>query len=181
MGNWDALIREGKVELHPLPLILDSELSGIVEAIGPEVSGFELEDEVYGVTNPQFSGAYVEYAVPCSAVSLSALNPDRDPHAYARGLTAATRPTPRNTVHELARSAANSSLTSRQALRSRLSGCYVQHDLAALMPRTSKHLVGKASFLQREHSPYVRRQFSAVEQFCDLVQPRCRHVHIEVR
>jgi NADPH:quinone reductase-like Zn-dependent oxidoreductase len=30
VGNWDALIREGKVELQPLPLILGSELSGIV-------------------------------------------------------------------------------------------------------------------------------------------------------
>ena len=36
VGNWDALIREGKVELQPLPLILGSELSGIVEAIGAD-------------------------------------------------------------------------------------------------------------------------------------------------
>src|SRR5690348_9310541 len=64
VGNWDALIREGKVKLQPLPLILGSELSGIVEAIGPEVSGFELGDEVYGATNEQFSEAYAEYAVP---------------------------------------------------------------------------------------------------------------------
>src|SRR5262245_9426289 len=64
VGNWDALIREGKVQLQPLPLILGSELSGIVEGIGPEVSGFKLGDEVYGATNEQFSGAYAEYAVP---------------------------------------------------------------------------------------------------------------------
>jgi NADPH:quinone reductase-like Zn-dependent oxidoreductase len=64
VGNWDALIRQGKVELQPLPLILGSELSGILEAIGPEVSGFDLGDEVYGATNEQFSGAYAEYAVP---------------------------------------------------------------------------------------------------------------------
>ena len=64
VGNWDALIREGKVELQPLPLILGSELSGIVEAIGPEVSGFDVGDKVYGATNEQFSGAYAEYAVP---------------------------------------------------------------------------------------------------------------------
>ena len=50
VGNWDALIREGKVQLQPLPLILGSELSGIVEAIGAEVSGFNLGDEVYGAT-----------------------------------------------------------------------------------------------------------------------------------
>jgi len=64
VGNWDALIREGKVVLQPLPLILGSELSGIVEAIGGEVSGFKLGDEVYGATNEQFSGAYAEYALP---------------------------------------------------------------------------------------------------------------------
>src|SRR5262249_30124488 len=64
VGHWDALIREGKVELQPLPLILGSELSGTVEAIGAEVSGFNLGDEVYGATNEQFSGAYAEYAVP---------------------------------------------------------------------------------------------------------------------
>jgi NADPH:quinone reductase-like Zn-dependent oxidoreductase len=63
VGNWDALIREGKVELQPLPLILGAELSGIVEAFGPEVSGFKFGDEVYGATNAQFSGAYAEYAV----------------------------------------------------------------------------------------------------------------------
>ena len=64
VGNWDALIREGKIELQPLPLILGAELSGIVEAIGAEVSGFKLGDEVYGATNEQFSGAYAEYALP---------------------------------------------------------------------------------------------------------------------
>lgn len=64
VGNWDALIREGRVELQPLPLILGAELSGIVEAIGTGVSGFKLGDEVYGATNEQFSGAYAEYALP---------------------------------------------------------------------------------------------------------------------
>jgi NADPH:quinone reductase-like Zn-dependent oxidoreductase len=63
VGNWDALIREGKVELQPLPLTLGSELSGIVEAIGGEVSRFKPGDEVYGATNEQFSGAYAEYAL----------------------------------------------------------------------------------------------------------------------
>jgi NADPH:quinone reductase-like Zn-dependent oxidoreductase len=64
VGNWDALIREGKVQLQPLPLILGSELSGIVEGIGAEVAGFNIGDEVYGATNEQFSGAYAEYALP---------------------------------------------------------------------------------------------------------------------
>jgi NADPH:quinone reductase-like Zn-dependent oxidoreductase len=47
-----------------LPLILGSELSGIIEGTGADVSGFKLGDEVYGATNEQFSGAYAEYAVP---------------------------------------------------------------------------------------------------------------------
>jgi len=68
VGNWDALIREGKVKLQPLPIILGSELSGIVEAIGAEVSGFKPGDEVYGATNEQFSGAYAEYALPSATM-----------------------------------------------------------------------------------------------------------------
>lgn len=69
VGPWDALVREGKSALHqPLPLILGSELSGIVEAIGTEVSGFKIGDEVYGATNKQFIGAYAEYAVPSAGM-----------------------------------------------------------------------------------------------------------------
>src|SRR6185436_8211396 len=55
VGHWDALIREGRVQLQPLPLILGSELSGIIEGIGTGVSGFKLGDEVYGATTEQFS------------------------------------------------------------------------------------------------------------------------------
>jgi NADPH:quinone reductase-like Zn-dependent oxidoreductase len=65
VGPGDALVREGKSGLRqPLPLILGSELSGIVEQIGAEISGFETGDEVYGATNDQFTGASAEYAVP---------------------------------------------------------------------------------------------------------------------
>lgn len=64
VGPWDALVREGKSELHqPLPLILGSELSGVVEAIGADVSGFKTGDEVYGATNDLFTGAYAEFAI----------------------------------------------------------------------------------------------------------------------
>jgi NADPH:quinone reductase-like Zn-dependent oxidoreductase len=67
-GNWDTLIREGKVELQPLPLILGSELSGVVKALGAGVAGFEVGDQVYGATNEQFSGAHAEYAVPLAGM-----------------------------------------------------------------------------------------------------------------
>jgi len=63
VGPWDALIREHKsVVDSPLPLILGSDLSGIVEAVG-STSGFQPGDEVYGVTNAQFIGGYAEFAL----------------------------------------------------------------------------------------------------------------------
>lgn len=68
VGPWDALIREGKVVLEPLPLTLGSDLAGIVDAIGTGVSGFRIGDEVYGATNEQFSGAYAEYSVPLASM-----------------------------------------------------------------------------------------------------------------
>ena len=68
VGNWDALVREGKTLLHqPLPVILGSELSGTVEAIGAEVSGFKTGEEVYGATNEQFTGAYSELVLASAA------------------------------------------------------------------------------------------------------------------
>ena len=68
VGNWDALFREGGSRLEPLPIILGSDISGTVEAVGPQVSGFKPGDEVYGSTNPQFSGGQAEYAVPLAGM-----------------------------------------------------------------------------------------------------------------
>ena len=64
VGNWDALVREGKIPNEPLPLILGYELSGIVEAIGSGVSRFTPGDEVYGATSELLTGAYAEYSTP---------------------------------------------------------------------------------------------------------------------
>ena len=64
VGNWDALVREGRLPNEHLPLILGYELAGIVEAIGAEVSGFKTGDGVYGATNEQLTGAYAEYVLP---------------------------------------------------------------------------------------------------------------------
>jgi NADPH:quinone reductase-like Zn-dependent oxidoreductase len=64
VGPWDGWIRSGHSALpQPLPLTLGSDLSGTVVAIGDGVSGFEVGEAVYGVTNAQFTGAYAEYAV----------------------------------------------------------------------------------------------------------------------
>jgi len=76
VGYWDALIREGKaVVTTPLPLILGSDFSGIVEAAGPGVSEFKPGDEIYGATNDQFIGAYAEYA--CASAKMIARKPSR--------------------------------------------------------------------------------------------------------
>jgi NADPH:quinone reductase-like Zn-dependent oxidoreductase len=64
VAPWDAIIREGKSKVSPPPpLTLGSDLSGVVEKVGPGVTGFAPDDEVYGVTNPQFCGAQAEFAV----------------------------------------------------------------------------------------------------------------------
>jgi NADPH:quinone reductase-like Zn-dependent oxidoreductase len=64
VGPWDALFREQKsVVSAELPLILGSDLSGIVESLGPGVREFAPGDRIYGVTNPDFIGAYAEFAV----------------------------------------------------------------------------------------------------------------------
>jgi NADPH:quinone reductase-like Zn-dependent oxidoreductase len=69
VGPWDGWIRAGQSALpQPLPLTLGSDLSGVVAAIGPGVSQFVLGDEVFGVTNPSFVGAYADYAVASASM-----------------------------------------------------------------------------------------------------------------
>jgi NADPH:quinone reductase-like Zn-dependent oxidoreductase len=64
VGPWDGWIRAGKSALpQPLPLTLGSDLSGEIVAKGSGVSELRVGDQVYGVTNPQFIGAYAEYAL----------------------------------------------------------------------------------------------------------------------
>ena len=69
VGPWDGWIRAGKSVLpQPLPLTLGSDLSGEIIAVGEGVSDLRAGDQVYGVTNPRFVGAYAEYAVASSAM-----------------------------------------------------------------------------------------------------------------
>jgi len=82
VGPWDTWVRAGKSALpQPLPLILGSDLSGVVEDAGPGVSGFHPGDAVFGVTNSQFTGAYAEYAVADAA--MIAPKPKRLSHVEA--------------------------------------------------------------------------------------------------
>src|SRR6516225_7620567 len=69
IGPWDALIRSGKSVLsQPLPLILGSDLSGVVDSVSAGVERLQVGDEVFGVTNERFTGAYAEYAVAKAAM-----------------------------------------------------------------------------------------------------------------
>ena len=69
VGPWDAWIRAGKGALpQPLPLTLGSDLAGEVADLGAGVSDIAVGDQVFGVTNNQFLGAYAEYAVASAAM-----------------------------------------------------------------------------------------------------------------
>jgi NADPH:quinone reductase-like Zn-dependent oxidoreductase len=82
IGPWDALIRSGKSVLpQPLPLILGSDLSGEVDSVGAGVNELQVGDEVFGVTNERFTGAYAEYAVAKAA--MLAPKPKRLNHTHA--------------------------------------------------------------------------------------------------
>ena len=64
VGPWDGWIRAGKSALpQPLPLTLGSDLSGTVAAVGSGVSEIAVGDQIFGVTNTQFLGAYAEFAM----------------------------------------------------------------------------------------------------------------------
>jgi NADPH:quinone reductase-like Zn-dependent oxidoreductase len=69
VGPWDAWVREGKSVLpQPLPLTLGADLSGVVEAVGPEVAGVAPGEAIFGVTNGRFTGAYADYALAEAAM-----------------------------------------------------------------------------------------------------------------
>lgn len=82
VGPWDALIREHKsVVKATLPLILGSDLAGVVEEVGLGISAFHVGQEVYGVTNPDFFGAYTQCAI--ASAKMIARKPLRLSHVEA--------------------------------------------------------------------------------------------------
>jgi NADPH:quinone reductase-like Zn-dependent oxidoreductase len=82
VGPWDGWIRAGKSVLpQPLPLTLGSDLSGIVEALGPGVTAPKSGVAVFGVTNRRFTGAYAQYAA--ASADMIAVKPARLSHLEA--------------------------------------------------------------------------------------------------
>jgi NADPH:quinone reductase-like Zn-dependent oxidoreductase len=64
VGPWDALVRAGASGMpQTLPLTPGSDICGSVHACGPGVTAFRVGDDVFGTTNPQFTGGYAEYAI----------------------------------------------------------------------------------------------------------------------
>jgi NADPH:quinone reductase-like Zn-dependent oxidoreductase len=82
VGPWDAWVRAGKSAIpQALPLIPGSDLSGVVEDVGQGVSNFNPGDEVFGITNSRFTGAYAEYAA--AEAGMIARKPKRLSHVEA--------------------------------------------------------------------------------------------------
>ncbi|MFD0205497.1 NADP-dependent oxidoreductase [Saccharothrix carnea] len=68
VNPFDAKVRSGAMEAvfrTPLPTVLGSEVAGVVDALGPDVTGWSVGDEVVGWSD---TGAYAEYA-PATAVA----------------------------------------------------------------------------------------------------------------
>ena len=100
VGPWDACIRAGKsVQPQPLPLTLGSDLSGLVEVVGPGVTLLKPDSEVFGVTNRRFTGAYAERAV--AAADMIATKPARlkDVEAASVPVVAVTAQQPLDQTH----------------------------------------------------------------------------------
>lgn len=73
VGPWDAWVRSGHSALQQtLPLTLGSDIAGVIDALGPDVSGRVVGERVFGVTNRQFTGGYAEFAI-ASARSVARL------------------------------------------------------------------------------------------------------------
>lgn len=95
----DCAIRQGALRafVHlKFPAILGLDYAGVVEAVGPGVTGFALGDEVFGFIDIRVGGAFAEYAV------IDAASAARKPAALA---------------WEEAGASPGSGLTAQQALR----------------------------------------------------------------
>lgn len=77
--NWTA---------QPLPVVLGWDVSGVIDAVGPEVDDFKAGDEVYGmVWFPEQGRAYAEYVI--APVTDIALKPAGLSHNEAAAMTLA--------------------------------------------------------------------------------------------
>ena len=63
VGPWDALVRTGKSGVaQTLPLTPGSDIAGVVDRVGSNVTAFAVGDTVFGCTNAFFVNGYAEFA-----------------------------------------------------------------------------------------------------------------------
>jgi NADPH:quinone reductase-like Zn-dependent oxidoreductase len=69
----DWKVRDGHLKermKHQLPLVPGWDVSGVVDAVAPDVTAFKVGDEVYGLLNFMKNGAYAEYvATPIQSLA----------------------------------------------------------------------------------------------------------------
>lgn len=61
--DWMPTFSQPSGGPRPFPIVLSHEFSGTVEALGPNVSGFSVGDEVFGLNDWFTNGAQAEYCV----------------------------------------------------------------------------------------------------------------------
>ncbi len=84
INHGETKVRRGEAPAGPLPFTLGSDLSGVVEQVGGEVTRFKAGDEVYGI---KFIGTYADYiAVPEHGL---AIKPPELDHVHAAALPVA--------------------------------------------------------------------------------------------
>ncbi len=86
----DWKVRQGQLQLlsgFDFPKQLGCDVSGVVVAVGENVTGFQAGDEVYTFLNPLSGGAYAEYAAIEAATT--ALKPSHISHNQAAALPVA--------------------------------------------------------------------------------------------
>jgi len=63
VGPWDALVRTGKSGVaQTLPLTPGSDIAGVVDRVGSNVTAFAVGDTIFGCTNTSFVNGYAEFA-----------------------------------------------------------------------------------------------------------------------
>jgi NADPH:quinone reductase-like Zn-dependent oxidoreductase len=61
--QWTPTFHTKSGGFRPFPIVLGHEFSGVVEDAGPNVSGFQVGDEVFGLNDWFINGAQAEYCV----------------------------------------------------------------------------------------------------------------------